>query len=771
MTHPQGTFNIRRKVLIPLTLSSIIILAGAQWGASYLTKNHLKRSKVAKEAEFQNIFSKGVVYQQEVLALGLEQVSADGGCMMAWQMKDRKRLIKYAKPLFNKLREENNITHFYFIGLDGVCFLRMHNPLKYGDTIGRSTMALAAENNELTSGLELGSLGAFTLRSVRPWYINAELVGYLELGKEIDEVISGIEDESGISIIPLVEKKFLTKENWLADKEVFGYGGFWDDMSEYAQVGEATGGRSREYLFDSESLKALKTSDGDFRLKQNNETFSVSSLPMKDLSGKEVGRYLLHWDITQVISDQDQSMTAIGAALIGLSLILGIFLWGFLGRYQNLLYSTHDQLKEQIVELDQARVAMLNMMEEAELARQYAEQANKSKSEFLANMSHEIRTPMNGVVGMTDLLLESELNPQQQEYARLVQSSGTNLLELINDILDFSKIEAGKLTMENIAFDLKTELNSFYEIMALGIQQKCLDFSLSVAEDVPKYVKGDPTRLRQVLTNLVGNATKFTEKGKIRLAVTRVQNRPNCHDQDHDEMLRIAVTDTGIGIAPENQVKLFQAFTQADGSTTRKFGGTGLGLAIAQQLSGLMGGEMGVNSVLGEGSEFWFTVKLIPVEEPLKTSEAANSKPNPDTDNTLVIDEESQSTARVLLVEDNIVNQKVALGILKKNNVEVETVLNGQEAVEALVAKPFDIVLMDCQMPVMDGYQATKIIRDPASEVQNHGITIIAMTANAMEGDRKKCLDAGMDDYLSKPVRPRLLRQMLEKWLAAEPVC
>lgn len=406
-----------------------------------------------------------------------------------------------------------------------------------------------------------------------------------------------------------------------------------------------------------------------------------------------------------------------------------------------------DGFNDMLAQMQAHEMELRRARDEVEIAMR----ASRSKSSFLATMSHEIRTPLNGILGMAGLLTYTELESKQRHYVERIKQSGDTLLRLLNEFLDLSKVEAGKLELEQSNFSLSRLLDSVVAIFESKAREKGLDFQYDIASDSPTRLKGDEGRIRQVLSNLVGNAIKFTMAGHVSVSV--------CHRWLDDELieLRFVVTDTGVGIPPEAHERLFDRFSQADSSIRRKFGGTGLGLAISKELTELMGGGIDFESVEGQGSRFWFTICC------------AHGEQSPDSDHGS--DEESylgnrteiERRLRVLVAEDNMVNQEIIAAVLKHDGHDVDIVANGLEAIENLKTFSYDVILMDIHMPELDGIAATRVIRNLPGHAAK--TPIIALTANAMSGDQEKYMSMGMDDYASKPIEPKLLFSIIRRCL------
>ncbi|MCU0596669.1 MAG: ATP-binding protein, partial [Desulfobacterota bacterium] len=433
------------------------------------------------------------------------------------------------------------------------------------------------------------------------------------------------------------------------------------------------------------------------------------------------------------------------------------------------LRATNRDLSEAKQNLERTNEELEKAIERANQMASEAGIANAAKSQFLAAMSHEIRTPLNAIIGFSDMLLESGLNEEQKDYAGIVKRSSESLLALINDILDLSKVEAGRMTLEISDFNPAVVASDICELVRPTTERKSVELICQVDKAVPPMLRGDPKRFRQVLINLLGNAAKFTEAGQIGLRLSVAQNT------DGKVKLLAEVRDTGIGIAEDQWKRIFEPFRQIDGSPGRKYEGTGLGLSIAKKLVELMEGEIWVESTVGQGSVFRFTVWMVRSRREPDSKATAREASHPENSKAATLLDVKRAGLRVLLAEDNPVNQKLACLMLNKAGVEVDVTGSGREALDKYTGDPrrYSVILMDVQMPGMDGFQATRAIRGWEEQQQLPGrnrVPIIAMTAQAAEGDREKCIEAGMDDYISKPVRKEILLERIREWSSKESV-
>lgn len=929
---------VRAKLLPPLIIVILLLLGGSLWRISDDQKKRIEEAKSVTAQSVEELLKVEMNRDVATMSSTLEAIIRDPQLANSFQSKDKVALLKRGRPLFTRLKQQFKVTHFYFHQPNRTNLVRMHKERR-GDQINRQTLKKASETNQPSAGLEQGPTGNPVLRVVYPWYTNfprtsceplyqvpcntdifnspeaRELVGFVELGKEFEDIASEVSNLLDVDLVVAVDKKFLDRERWENRNKKLGKQSNWNQYPNHVVIDKTLKTVPNEI---SEKMRGTPSErKNSFLLKKKAQNLQVIFIPFKDIDGQNIGYVVVLKDVTRIMniaSESIQNISIIGSVL-GIGLIL--LFYYLLNKIENDLVErrikiieakdnlekSHNQLadynKTLEAKIEERTILLAQSIKEAKKAQHQAERASEAKSTFLANMSHELRTPMNAVIGMTGLLASSPLTTEQGDFVEIIRSSGDALLCLISDILDFSKIEAGKLDLEVQPFEIRTCIEEALLIVASKASEKKLELACLVNPPTPTAILGDITRLRQILVNLLNNAIKFTSKGEVVIYVSAKPITQLPADSMAEDLtiaganqfeIQFNVKDTGIGIPQDKLECLFQSFTQVDASTTRKFGGTGLGLAISKQLSELMGGSIWVNSTVGEGSTFSFTV--VASEIPDYVSPKGNSGIELAGKQLLIVDDnvtnrdilsiQAQSWGmltcavksgikalewlqrgttfdlaildmqmpemdgatlaqkireqptgkslplillsslgqddirsqtgrdifsailnkpvqqaqlhnvlcqvlsnplikvkritpteqlpeilgelhplRILLAEDMVVNQKVALLTLKQLGYQADVANNGLEVLEALERQTYDLVLMDVQMPEMDGLTATKEVCQRWSPEERP--YIIAMTANAMQGDREICLDAGMDGYITKPVRMNELRDVLSR--------
>jgi PAS domain S-box-containing protein len=866
---------VLRRLLPPLAAMVVVLTASA---GAILWQQHQRSLAGEIAAGTSDIFGDlRVALNQEAsgLAMAAQPIAGDATVQKALREGDADRLQAAWRPVFETMHRENHLTHFYFFDKNRICLLRVHKPEKRGDVINRFTALEAQRTGKTASGIELGPLGTFTLRVVQPVFEGGALVGYVELGKEIEEVLDVLHTRFSVQLAVVIRKEHLKRQDWEDGMRLLGREADWDRITNSA-VAYASQGR----LPDAFALWANYHAHGETNreIAFDGKDWRVSSMPLQDVSGKEVGDLLVMRDIT-ADNAAFACLTALGgtAGAVLLALLLG-WIYVLLRRTDRSIRAQQAELRESemrhrllfdgsrdammtlgppswkftsgnpaAVEMfgagdaaeftargpwdvspqrqpdgrpsaDKAREMIETAMREGSnffewthrrldgadfpatvlltkteiagqaflqatvrditaqkraetdlretnrqleravsLANEMVEQATTAsvtKSEFLANMSHEIRTPLTAILGYSELLMDEGTSPQERkEHSRVILRNGKHLLELVNDILDISKIEADKLVLERRPCSVHAIVAGVVSMMRVRAIKKNLALTARYVTPMPQTIMTDEARLRQALLNLVGNAIKFTEAGEVSISVSLVQGQ-----QDTPPIIRIDVRDTGIGISAETLGHLFHPFTQADSSTTRKFGGTGLGLTITKRIIEKMGGHIQVQSTPGKGSTFTLIVptgSLEGIDMVEQTAEAMAPTPEPPHQPERA---HPLQGLRILLAEDGPDNQLLIRTVLSKAGAEVEVADNGLLAVHAATARPFDLVLMDIQMPEMDGYEATGQLR-----AQGYEVPIIALTAHALAGDREQCLDAGCTDYLTKPIHRSAMIDLILK--------
>lgn len=702
---------------IILTFSVLLLGMIGFFGSYYVLKKSIEFEASHTISKYKKELNRYIYSEVGMITSILELVKEKNELIDPFIKNDKELLYSLSKDLYKKLNKNNDITHFYFIKTNGEVQLRVHDKNRHSDTVNRFTFKQASKNKSPFYGLEFGIKKNYTLRVVHPWIINNKIIGYIEIGKEIDKLSKSLSEQLNIELYYAVNKSYFSNASKNIKKKLASTPSIDNAYIMY-----------KTHVIPKSIDKLLNNKNKNHWVHITRETFISHTSELKDVSNKTLGSILFLVNITDQYDEFIKTILGFSSILVFIAMLLLLIGYFLIQAYQK--------------EIDLA-------LAQREKAKQSAEMANHAKSEFLANMSHEIRTPMNAILGFVEQLAKNENDTKRLEQFEIISSSGKNLLNIINDILDFSKIESNKMDIAPHPCNIKKllgEIKSLFEVM---IKNKDQNLNFNIDENLPDCISTDKIRVNQIIFNLLSNAVKFTPvNGSITF---------NINYNKKEEKLYCSVEDTGIGIAEDNLSKIFSAFDQEDSSITRKFGGTGLGLSISSKLVQLMGGELNVTSKVGEGSKFTFDIFAPLCDNTEKTIQSFD----------YVSNTEKTKKGHILVVEDNKTNQLLMGMILESLGNTYDVSNNGVEALKLFKQNQYDIILMDENMPFMGGIETSREMKTIESTQGIKHTPIIAVTANALDNDKERFLNAGMDDYISKPYTEEDISKILQRYLAS----
>jgi signal transduction histidine kinase/CheY-like chemotaxis protein len=767
--------KIKLPLLIPIGLALLVLFGSSITGVYWLGNHNISYDAKARLTAVERMLPWQMKHDAHLMQSVANLITQDKTLSDAWQSHDRTALQQRAEELLAGLEEQYNVDTLTFYRPDLTCDLRVHEPTRFGDQVKWSTLTNDAVKKEPTEGIHLDESGLLTLRVVNPWMNGSELLGYVELGEQISRIIPEFKKTFKATLFLTINKSNLNREQWQRRQRYLGQQDNWGQFSHFVII-DHTMQTIPQQLADHVRFSTTKYGQPAFGFQDDSGAHRGGFLPLHNSNGRYLGDIIVLLNITDAHIAQLQMSIVIVVLGSVVTIVLFLLFYFYVRRIEVRLEKRRIALQAEIEERKNIEDELIREKDRAEQAQQetrqvnrqykasvkrantlaeHANVANVTKGQFLANMSHEIRTPMNAIIGFSDILGEDNLTPEQRKHVGIIRDSSKTLLQLINDILDFSKIEAGKMDVEHIECSLKKLLGNIELMMSPAANGKNLEFKVNYGPHLPAVIKTDPVRIQQCLINLCNNAIKFTKQGHVHLNVSLQE------DSDGTQ-IKFEVEDTGIGIPVEKQKTVFDAFSQADGDHTRKYGGTGLGLSIAKKMIELLGGKISVKSSPGIGSTFSL---LLPLGVDINNQPSIEKDIEQEQDSQeSTVNQEELFTGKVLVAEDTATNQLLIKLLLEKLGLEVTIAQDGRQAVEMASDESFDLIFMDMHMPEMSGYEATEVLRQKGLLTP-----IVALTASAMKGDAEKCMAAGCSAYLCKPIERAVLLQTIQRFLVDQP--